>query len=431
MEALHNSVERFPEPACHPGTRIEILQQLISWSVDTSPESALLWLNGSAGMGKSAIAQMFAGECHKQGRLGASFFFRRGHPKCGTWDGLITTIAYQLAKSVPGFLSPLQQAMETDKLVVGRAILVQFQQLLVEPFRHVPVPQIIPVIILDGLDECADHEVQQRVLQLFIGSIRTQQVPIRLVIFSRPEPHLREALRTNEAISICRTLALSADDSAYEDIRRYLQDEFSRIHSASPVRGIDLGAIWPTSDALDHLVKTSSGIFIYATTIIRFVGDEYSHPGDRLASVLSLDPLSTAPLDDLYTQILSVLPQEHQQLRIVHAIWQSTMPRRLLIAPEELDMLLDLRRGTCRLVLRGLHSLFDVPPIRTRFSARVPIWVLHASLSDYLGDSRRSGPWCVSLPWLQTDYIHCMIQLLSSRLPTEFASGDVIRLFYS
>ncbi|KAJ7882768.1 hypothetical protein B0H14DRAFT_1458487, partial [Mycena olivaceomarginata] len=175
MEALHDSGERFPEPACHPGTRTAILDQLKSWSVNTSPENALLWLHGSAGMGKSANAQMFAGECHKEGRLGALFFFRRGHPKRGTWHGLITTITYQLAKSVPEFLLPLQQAMETDKLIAGRAIPVQFQRLLVEPFRHIPVLQIIPVIVLDGLDECADRTVQQQILRLFIGAIRDPQ----------------------------------------------------------------------------------------------------------------------------------------------------------------------------------------------------------------------------------------------------------------
>ncbi|KAJ7098944.1 hypothetical protein C8R44DRAFT_528577, partial [Mycena epipterygia] len=94
--ALHDSVECFPEPACHPGTRTAVLDELMSWSVNTDTGSALLWLHGSAGAGKSAIAQMFAGECQKQGRLGASFFFRHGHQKRGTWRGLITTIAYQL-----------------------------------------------------------------------------------------------------------------------------------------------------------------------------------------------------------------------------------------------------------------------------------------------------------------------------------------------
>ncbi|KAJ7117032.1 hypothetical protein C8R44DRAFT_791860 [Mycena epipterygia] len=101
------------------------------------------------------------------------------------------------------------------------------------------------------------------------------------------------------------------------------------------------------------------------------------------------------------------------------------------MGPEEIDMLLNLHRGTSRLILRGLNSLFNVPPIRTRFSVRESIRFLHASLSDYLGDSRRSGPWCVSLPWLQTEYVHCMIRLLSSPLPTEFTSGDRVRIFYS
>ncbi|KAJ7117010.1 hypothetical protein C8R44DRAFT_556075, partial [Mycena epipterygia] len=315
--ALHDSLERFPEPACHPGTRTDILDQLSSWSTDTNPESTILWLHGSAGMGKSAIAQMFAGNCQQEGRLGASFFFRRGHPKRGTWNGLVTTIAYQLAKSVPEFLSPLQQAMEADKLIVGRAIPVQFRRLIVEPFRQAPVPQIIPVIVLDGLDECTDHTVQKQILRLFIGAIQDHRLPIRLLLISRPEPHLREIIETSETLTICHPLALSADKSAYEDIRTYLRAEFSRIWSEYMASGANLGADWPTMDALDHLVQKSSGIFIYATTIVRFISNEYSHPESQLASILRLDLRSTAPLDDLYTQILSALPREDQQLRIL------------------------------------------------------------------------------------------------------------------
>jgi hypothetical protein len=64
IEALHNSGERFPEPACHPRTRTSILEELKLWSLVTDTESSLLWLHGSAGVGKSAIAQNFAGGCH-------------------------------------------------------------------------------------------------------------------------------------------------------------------------------------------------------------------------------------------------------------------------------------------------------------------------------------------------------------------------------
>ncbi|KAJ7501136.1 hypothetical protein B0H11DRAFT_755200 [Mycena galericulata] len=271
MEALHNSGERFQEPACHPGTRTAVLSKLHAWSLDTSTESQLLWLHGSAGMGKSAIAQMFAGECANQGRLGASFFFRRGHPKRGTWHNLITTIAYQLATSVPELLGPIQQAVERDKLVVGRALAVQFQQILAQSFGSAPASQFLPIIILDGLDECDDLKVQQQILSLFIGAIHSGEVSARILICSRPEPHLQEVVQTPQTFGICRELVLSADHAAYDDIRTYLCNEFSRIHSKLAMRGIDLGNNWPAPETLEHLVRQSSGVFIYAATVIRLI----------------------------------------------------------------------------------------------------------------------------------------------------------------
>jgi hypothetical protein len=83
-------------------------------------------------------------------------------------------------------------------------------------------------------------------------------------------------------------------------------------------KGIDLGSVWLLRATLEHLVAKSSGIFVYASTVIRYVDDEYSHPVDRLDSVLSLDPRNTAPLDDLYTQVLSALPLEPWNLGTSH-----------------------------------------------------------------------------------------------------------------
>ncbi|KAJ6488755.1 hypothetical protein C8R45DRAFT_992821 [Mycena sanguinolenta] len=434
-EALHDSCERFPEPACHPGTRTAILEQLSAWSMDASTEGTVMWVNGPAGVGKSAIAQMFAGNCQAQGHLGASFFFKRGDSKRGTWHGLFPTIAYQLSTSIPGLSLPIQQAVETDKLVACRAMPVQFERLILEPFRQADPLGILTVIVLDGLDECEDHTIQQQVLRLFLDTLRGTPLPIRMLICSRPDPHLREVLETAQTSAICRHLALSCDKSAYEDIRTYLRDEFSRIHSEYRTRGIDLRAPWPSAEELEYLVRKSSGIFIYATTVIRFVGDEYSHPVDRLDSVLALDPQSTAPLDDLYKQILSLVPHSWQHLQILHVIWtgRSGSYFRVLGAnPEELDTLLMLRSGTTRLMLRGLHPLVQVPPISSPFAPHDGVEILHASFSDHLDDPRRSGPWCVSLPGLRDDLLHCIVRFLCSPPviynTQEFCRGLVITL---
>jgi hypothetical protein len=141
------------------------------------------------------------------------------------------TIACQLAASVPDLRSQIQQAIEGDKFVVGRTLAVAFQRLLVEPFKGIPDTQTHPGIILDGVDECAEHKVQQQILRLFISAIRDNKLPIRLLIVSRPEPHRREVFETLETFGMCREYRLSADLATLDDIRKYLTDEF---HGSMP-----------------------------------------------------------------------------------------------------------------------------------------------------------------------------------------------------
>ncbi|KAJ7088906.1 hypothetical protein C8R44DRAFT_441399 [Mycena epipterygia] len=410
-EALHDSGEQFPEPVRHPGTRAEILRDLTAWSVDTNARP-MLWLRGSAGVGKSAIAQEFAGDCNKQGYLGASFFFKHGHPKRGTWDGLITTIAFQLANAVPEFFLPLQQAIESDKLVTGRSMAVQFQHLLVEPFTQISNHAFTPVVVVDGLDECADHKHEQQILSLFIQAIQAGQLPIRLLVASRPEPHLRAILEDQEAARLCRQKVLTADQSAYDEIEIYLRNKFSRIHSQFRSRGVDLGEGWPASDTVKQLVQRSSGIVAYASTVVRFLDDEYAHPANRLASVMALAPESTAPLDDLYTQVLSALSQGPGQLLILHAVLHPT--RRLKLVLEDIDMALGLSRGTSRLMLRALHSVLEVPPLQTPLVEEEFVEPLHASFMDYLCDARRSEKWCIEDPSLHDALLKSVIRFLSN-----------------
>ncbi|KAJ7256986.1 hypothetical protein C8J57DRAFT_1343462 [Mycena rebaudengoi] len=413
MEALYDSGEQPPELVCTPGARTEMLQDLKSWSVDEGIEP-ILWLHGPAGVGKSTITQMFAGDCNKQGRLGASFRFRRGHPKSQTWGGLITTIAFQLVGAVPEIFMLLQQAIESDKLIFGRSIPIQFQRLLVEPFKTTSSLRIIPVVVLDGLDECADHKQQQQILRLFIKAIRDGQLPIRLLIASRPELHLREVFEDQVVVPLCRQKVLVADTV----IELYLRHEFSRIHSQFGSRGIDLGESWPSSDTLNRLTHKSSGSFTYATTVIRWLDTEYSHPADRLTSVMALDPDSTVPLDDLYAQILSMFPDERRQRLVLYIMLHE--PRPLALVPEDVDMVLGLSEGTSRLMLRGLRSLLQFPPLQDPLVKEEFVTPIHSSFIDYIYDARRSGKWCTSDPSLYGELFKSVVHFLSDPASTCF-----------
>jgi ABC-type branched-subunit amino acid transport system ATPase component len=51
-----------------------VIEEIMQW-IQHIVESDVLWLYGSAGVGKSAIARTIAGMCAKLGLLVASFFF--------------------------------------------------------------------------------------------------------------------------------------------------------------------------------------------------------------------------------------------------------------------------------------------------------------------------------------------------------------------
>ncbi|KAJ7614390.1 hypothetical protein FB45DRAFT_873929 [Roridomyces roridus] len=406
-DAIHDSAERPPDPSCHPGTRRAILDQLDKWSFEQPSDSLILWVHGCAGIGKSAIAQQFAASCHDRGQLGGSFFFKRGSASCGTWRNVLPTLVYQLTVAFPQLGPMIQRAVDTDRRVLGKAMHHQLEQLLVKPFRETPPLRSRPILVIDGLDECEDRGAQTTLMRALIDILRSGNATLHILDCSRSEPHLREVFEATENSDVCQGLEIQTDASALTDIRRYLTEEFSRIHQLHTCRGMLLEADWPGEDTIDHLVRKSSGTFIYASTVLRYVDDEYSHPAEQLDAVLSLDPASLTPLDDLYTQILAAVPNKRTLLRVVHAVLETELD------PEVIDGALQMRRGTSRAILRGLHAVVRVHPVRILRSQQ-PVELLHASFEDFLVDSHRSSSFCVSGEGGLETLVHDMARALSS-----------------
>ena len=75
---------RVRREVCTPGTRVRILDDIITWAKNTSPGSPnVYWLFGQAGSGKSTIAYSvarrfeFAGDPNDTVILGGNFFCSR------------------------------------------------------------------------------------------------------------------------------------------------------------------------------------------------------------------------------------------------------------------------------------------------------------------------------------------------------------------
>ncbi|KAJ7206399.1 hypothetical protein GGX14DRAFT_643597 [Mycena pura] len=269
------------------------------WATDPNAKP-VLWLYGTAGAGKSAIALLR--NLHPNAAHKAAW-----GPHFSSDVAIPSVEPGMLAIVIPEFALPLQQIINRNRLIAHHSIPLQFQKTLIETFRCMPQTSIpLPIVVLDGLDECADIKNQQQILHLFLSGIQAGHIPLRLLVASRPETHLRKIFDAGSTSVICSRKCLDADDTAYNDIRTYLRDEFSRISSEFLAQGVALGATWPGTEVQEQLVERSSGVFIFAKTAIRFIDDgRYSHPAVRLAAVVAGSPESTTPLDDLYSTILS------------------------------------------------------------------------------------------------------------------------------
>ncbi|KAF7325368.1 NACHT domain-containing protein [Mycena sanguinolenta] len=382
LEAIHDSIDSFMEPKCHPETRTKMLKDLSDWAVDTHPKTIILWLYGPAGAGKSAIMRTLATQLHDRGSLGACFFFKRGHATRGNARSLFTTIAYQLALNVEWLRAPISQVMERNPSMVARSIVLQMQELIYEPCRSHEHQDPV-VILIDGLDECDGHGVQGEVLRAIQHPSSNHPIFLRFIIASRPEPHIRQVLQSSS--SHCRSFNV---EQSFEDVRKYLRNEFSRIHRDHLTMQNVLSP-WPAYHMLEKLVQKSSGYFIYASTIINFIGDEDYHPPQRLAMVQDASNTgSTSPfevLDQLYLTILGSARRQSELIQIICAIVN------FRLVPRSIDQLFGLAQGETRLILRGLHSVLNIPR-----DAEHEIRSHHASFLDFLNNPGRSGNFCVA-----------------------------------
>ena len=368
----------------------------MDWIHSESSPSSFFWLYGPAGAGKTAILQAIAEFlCSASGsgqNFGGSFFFSRGKKGRDQGHFLFSTIAYQLALKVPGLRQHVNRIMESDPTLHTKSMDVQLQSLIVDAFQYLSSPpQRSYLVIIDGLDECHDKATQQLILRLLCETITVHKLPLRFLIGSRPESHIRDSFDQESLYTITRRVVLDETFNPGRDIRVFLQDGFAKICATNPILS-HVEQPWPEEGIIDLLVQRSSGQFVYPATVLKFVGADFCSPMRQLALAMKRDPTAFSDLDQLYTQILSVYPSEVNIVQVLGII--STTQGDLA---EVFENIFGMEEGELKLVLRGLSSLLDD---KNNKNGRQKKYIIphftHASFGDYLFDSSRSGPFHVN-----------------------------------
>lgn len=368
--AFHDSRERYPPPRCLKGTRTDILREIIDWK-DKANER-ILWISGPAGAGKTAIAQTVADVCANDSTLAGAFFLS-GVLGCNTVESLIPSIAYQLIVGVPYHRVALGKIIESDSLILRKDQFTQADELIIPLFptfpdattnssSHLHTPFLV---IIDGLDECQGYRDQCDIVENVGRLTNIAGIPLRFMITSRPEPHIEQSFSkiscTYHHIPLGSAQLI---DQAKNDIHTYLQHGFNQIRNNL---NLTTDMFTPTDDTISALVQKSGGIFIYASTVLKWVGD--GPPMEKLNDILRGSPGSMpfSELDDLYRRILGPRKGEGQErlfrvLTIILLRCQDTpnlgAPR--IVSPHDIEEVLHLLEGTVMISLQHMHSIFNI-----------------------------------------------------------------------
>jgi len=388
--AAFNSALRQHESSCLQDTRYGLIMDIIRWSGNPY-DACIFWLSGMAGTGKSTISRTVARRWYDENRLGASFFFSRGQGDLANASKFFATLACQLARTQPSLATPMREAIINNPDITKQGLQDQWEHLIRRPLSQVKDLPSELILVMDALDECDGEKDIRLILHLlsqanYLGSLR-----LKIFVTSRPETPIQLGFRdiSNDAH---RDFALHAvlNTVVNHDISVLFRHEFEGIRKRH-----ELPDEWPDSSSLDRLVRKAGGLFIYATTVCRFIGYEYSHPPNRLILVLKDTKehgSSMEQLDSMYTTLLRHAvtskdgkPEEEELLaQRFRRIVGSIVVLRDTLTAAALTELLHAEGWEVKQTLRTLGSV-----LRYSDGDGAPITLLHPSFRDFLLDNQR------------------------------------------
>ena len=293
--ASFNSHAEEHNARCLSNTRTELLHDIAGWAKDRHGKP-IFWLSGMAGTGKSTIARTIAQSFAEAGQLGASFFFKKGEGERGNASRFFTTIATDLVAREPGMLPVIRSALDSDAGIAERALKDQFEKLVLEPLlgiQQVHSQALARIIVIDALDECEREEDIRAILQLLTRTSDIRPVSLRVIVTSRPELPIRLSFeRMPNGTYQDLVLHEVAKITIEHDIRLFLENELGTIREARA-----LSQFWPTEGQIQALVERAVPLFIFATTVCRYIGTKGGDPETYLNKVLEYQKSTFSQID--------------------------------------------------------------------------------------------------------------------------------------
>jgi len=380
------------------GTRVQILRDIDAWIKDlTGPQ--IFWLTGMAGTGKTAVAYTICVRAYNDPEivLGGSFFCSRSTGVAAQRDVrcVVPTLAQLMARQSDMFSRALDAELTVDPDVLHQQVDVQVEKLLYKPLLALKDSKIPIVFVIDALDECSGqlsgsgalndaetHRIVSDMLEALVAFSRSiVRLPVKFLVTSRPETHIRNTPISNVIFSKILRLHTVDKQQIDADIRLYITD---RLFATRTLRTLF------TETDINTLVSVSDGLFIVAATAIKYTlsyGDDLAPARFKSLLTATRDKLSVGAaerLDHMYAIIVENAAKDSdvhtEKLKNLLRIIAALLSARMTLSVIALADLLETPSGQLRASMTRLHAVFHVPGDDKDPSLR-PI---HASFGDYL-----------------------------------------------
>ena len=254
------------------GTREWIFKSIEDWLDDRSSPHRAMVISGNPGMGKTVISAVVSQRMQKVGRLSGSHFCQHNNSRYRDPRLMLQSLACHLCQAMPSYKDTLEEQLSRNlgKDLNNMGVEELFALLFKEPLSTVQDPGRNILIVIDGLDE-SEYKGRNELLHVISNHFSMLPVWIRILITTRPEKNVTEALRHLKPIELEQK-----QEENLKDIQTLFETQLS----------LKIGEEHKYV-LLKELVKKSEGLFIYAYFIVDFIQKNVSIlTPDQLESVL-------------------------------------------------------------------------------------------------------------------------------------------------
>ncbi|KAJ7909118.1 hypothetical protein B0H13DRAFT_2493818 [Mycena leptocephala] len=337
-------------------TRLDILEEIMTWTNLKSNTENCLWITGKVYVGKSTIAAHLAEKLGDEKSLYAQFFIARAIDSTTDPDSIFPTMAWQLAERSPLAAVLIKKNLDSVPSHASRLSKEQASALFLEPLQVIAQYAGKVVIILDGVDELVKLRefptfTLSKVTSILCDIVHDLPPQVKVLILSRPEQPILQNIPSG-----IKQLELPVEQSI-SDMEKILDQKLKTLVNTYKLTN------WPSAAQRKQLCDLAAGHLGWTQLVIAWITQQLEQTAQKqiraqqLFEELQAAPLVAGDLESLYqlilTRITPPLPPNREEFLMGFAIIVGA----LAVLQEPLDI--STLRGLVLLDLEssGLHYL--------------------------------------------------------------------------